>query len=256
MGRDADGGYVLPVAAVDAADGLLSLGLNDDWSFDRDFSRRHPGRPIVGYDPTIGRLKFLRRAVARTVALPLAVLVKPRRRRRSWHILSHAWRVCLDYGRFFGRAAYHRKLWIAGRTAPGSVSLADALADPVLAGCRHLALKVDIEGAEYAAFASLPDAALASVGFIAIEFHALDRHLPEVEALARRLARDFAVAHVHANNHGPLLDGRPTVIELVWARRSLLPAPRPGTTAPELPLAGLDQSNRPGGEDIALRFVG
>lgn len=252
MGRDADGGYVLPAAAAEAADGLLSLGLNADWSFDRDFATRHPGAPIVGYDPTIGRLKFLRRALVRTLALPLTLLIKPG---RSWRILLQAWSACLDYGRFFGPVATHRRLWIAGQTAPGSSSLADALADPAFACCRRLMLKVDIEGAEYAAFASLPVEALGNVGLIAVEFHALDRHLPEVEALARRLSGEFAVAHVHANNHAPLIGGKPTVIEVVWARRALLPAPLAGDRAPELPIPGLDRPNSRVKPDIALRFA-
>lgn len=252
VGRAHDGGYVLPEAAFAAADGLLSLGLNDDWSFDRDFARRHPGAPIIGYDPTIGRPKLLRRALTRTLALPLALLVSPR---RSWRNFVRVWDACLDYGRFFGPVARHRKLWIAAATAPGSISLADALADSAFAGRDRVILKVDIEGAEYAAFAALPDASLGRVSLIAVELHGLDRHLADVQALARRLARDFAVAHVHANNYGPLVGGMPTVIEIVWARRSLLPAPPPGIAAPALPLAGLDAPNDPARPDIALSFA-
>ena len=250
LGRDNDGGYVAPKPVMGQVDGLLSLGLNDDWSFDRDFARLHPSAPIVGYDPTINRLKFILKAISRVVILPLAVLVKPR---RSISRTVHACHVALDYGRFFGKQAVHHRLWLAETPGPGAVTLSAALADPAFAGRKRLVVKMDIEGAEYGVFASLPDPDLSNVGLLLVEFHDLSAHLAEVETLARRLARDFAVVHVHANNFGPVIDGLPQVIEVAWARRNLL-SPGAHGSAGELPLPGLDQPNHARRPDIALRF--
>lgn len=250
LGRDHDGGYVAPKGVIDQVDGLLSLGLNDDWSFDRDFAQLHPSAPIAGYDPTINQVKFILKAIGRIMILPLAVLIKPR---DGPFRTVHACRVALDYGRFFGRHATHRRLWVAAAPGPDVVTLSTALADPAFAGRKRLVMKMDIEGAEYGAFASLSDGEFARLGLLLVEFHDLGAHLAELETLARRLARDFAVVHVHANNFGPVIDGLPQVIEVAWARRDLLPAGAPGS-AGELPLPGLDQPNHARRPDIALRF--
>ena len=37
IGRDNDGGYVLPQRIFNFCDGLLSYGINKDWSFERIF---------------------------------------------------------------------------------------------------------------------------------------------------------------------------------------------------------------------------
>lgn len=250
MGRDNDGGYVLPEAAIASADALLSLGLNDDWSFDRAFNRLRPGAPIMGYDPTISRGKFWLKALGRTLVLPLAMLVKPR---RSLTRCLHSWRVAADYGPFFGGPARHVRLWISDRTDDGRIALGDALAAPVFAGARRLVLKMDIEGGEYPAFASLPLSALAQTSLILVEFHDLSGRLPELERLARSLSPDFAVVHVHANNFAPIRNGIPDVLEVVWMRRGICVVD-PGQPMPELPLPGLDQPNRSWLPDIILRF--
>lgn len=249
MGRDHDGGYVLPAAAVEACDGLLSLGLNDDWSLDRDFVRLHPTAPVVGYDPTISLSKFMGKALSRTLVYLVGCLFAPASNLRR---LSHVWFVALDYRRFFGRRALHRRLWIAGKSAPGSSTLAEALAEPAFAGCRRLFVKMDIEGAEYPAFAGQDFGSLAKVGLLAVEFHQVSDKLGELEALTRVLQPDFAIAHIHANNCGGLTRGIPEVLEVVWVRRALLP---PGASAaPNLPIPGLDQPNTPRLPEITLRF--
>jgi hypothetical protein len=50
IGRSQDGGYIVPESIVRQADGLLSLGLGDDWSFDQHWHDFHPTQPIHMYD--------------------------------------------------------------------------------------------------------------------------------------------------------------------------------------------------------------
>jgi len=49
LGRNNDGGYVLPVEALEAADVLMGYGIADDISFEREFSRRF-NKPSFGFD--------------------------------------------------------------------------------------------------------------------------------------------------------------------------------------------------------------
>ena len=251
MGRDNDGGYVLPLAALGSCDGLLSLGINDDWSLDRAFARSRPGAPIACYDPTISRAGFIRKALTRTPFYALGCLVHPARQLPR---LRQLWLPALDYGRFFGSLAHHRPLWISDRPGPGRRTLGEAVADPALAGARCLFLKMDIEGAEYPALLAREAGALARVGLLAVEFHDVPARKAELAAIARDLAEAFAIAHVHANNCGAVRLGEPEVIEVVWIRRSLLPPSPP--PPPSLPIPGLDQPNNPRLPEIAVTFAG
>ena len=37
LGINADGGYVVPIESVRKSDGLVSLGISSEWSFDAEF---------------------------------------------------------------------------------------------------------------------------------------------------------------------------------------------------------------------------
>jgi hypothetical protein len=76
-GRDGDGGYVLPAAEMRDCDALLSLGVNDDWSFEQAFHAVRP-RPVDAYDPTVSRVGFLLRALKPLLVAPIALLRRPR----------------------------------------------------------------------------------------------------------------------------------------------------------------------------------
>ena len=48
-----DGGYLVPKSAVDHAQGLLSFGLGDDFTFDQDWHHLKPADPIHMYDASV-----------------------------------------------------------------------------------------------------------------------------------------------------------------------------------------------------------
>ena len=39
IGRDNDGGYLVSKSDIEKSDVLIGLGINDDWSFERDFKK-------------------------------------------------------------------------------------------------------------------------------------------------------------------------------------------------------------------------
>ena len=53
IGRPNDGGYVIPKTVFKLCDGLLSFGINKDWSFEKDFSNRNPKANIHCYDYSV-----------------------------------------------------------------------------------------------------------------------------------------------------------------------------------------------------------
>ena len=230
VGRDGDGGYVLPAAAFDEVDAVLSFGVSDDWSFEESCLLRRPGRPVHAYDPTVGLWTFFRRSLKRRFGSE----------RRPG--------VFFSYLRFFSGNRRHFSEWVGGR--PGQTGVLRAAER--LGPSARLLVKMDIEGAEYGVLGEL--AALAPrLACLVIEFHDVPAHADEIAELVRRLAPTHPVVHLHGNNFAPLgPDGvTPTVIELTFARAGLLPADQP-LFAGSLPRAGLDQPNNREWPDYVL----
>jgi hypothetical protein len=104
---------------------------------------------------------------------------------------------------------------------------------------KRIVLKIDVEGAEWDSFLSLPDATLEQIDQLAVEFHWMEdeqfrwvqdeKHLRVV----RRLAQFFHVAHMHFNNGGCVGDLAPFPS---WAYEVLFVSKR---------LAAVDPSRKP-----------
>lgn len=118
-------------------------------------------------------------------------------------------------------------------------------------------LKMDIEGDEWALLAETGRAAFRPYRQIVIELHWFDRlgdrSVREVVLTGvRNLTRDFAVVHVHANNHAPMLSFggflAPCVLEATLVKRSRY---RLRPSEEEFPTP-LDTPNNPNKPDMWL----
>ena len=49
IGRDHDGGYLVSASDIENSQLLISLGVNDDWSFEEQFKKRRD-IPTLAYD--------------------------------------------------------------------------------------------------------------------------------------------------------------------------------------------------------------
>ena len=128
-------------------------------------------------------------------------------------------------------------------------------------GCRDLILKMDVEGAEWAALLHLPDRFLEHFRQILVEFHDCSR-LDDAEH-AQTMLRVFSllnvshrVVHIHANNWSSydLVGGIPfpSVLEVSYVRQDVcttVPSKRTFPTSLDMP----NDANRP---DYALPFWG
>jgi hypothetical protein len=63
---------------------------------------------------------------------------------------------------------------------------------------RRIALKIDVEGAEWSSLLTVPDEVLGQIDQMAVEFHWVEDE--QSLAVVRRLKQFFEVAHIHFNN--------------------------------------------------------
>lgn len=207
-----DGGYVM----LDDFNGLncaLSFGISVDDSWDFEVARR--GVRVLQFDHTID-------------AAP------------STHELLE----------------FH-KTRIAAKPGPGVETLSNLVRANSKPGRPDILLKIDIEGDEWGVFAETPIEDISRCAQILCEFHDV-RRLCNDEAMRRmsgvfeKLSSAFAVAHVHANNCGPLCNVAnvpvPDVLEILYVNRA-----RYETTATdEIFPTALDAPNLPSMPDIFL----
>ena len=53
LGKDNDGGYCVPKKSVMNSDFLFSFGLNDDWSFEKDFINKNSKTRVFVFDKSV-----------------------------------------------------------------------------------------------------------------------------------------------------------------------------------------------------------
>ncbi|MGB3617293.1 MAG: hypothetical protein WBA12_04190 [Catalinimonas sp.] len=235
LGQKYDGGYLVATNSVMNTERLISLGVQFDWSFERDF-RRLKYVPLEAYDHTVTP----REAAIYLMKGTLNTLLEPR---RITNLLKRVGAV-LDY-RFFFRDTARHHLKMVGYDLPGGTSLTSIVRQ--FPGER-LFLKVDIEGWEYRILDEIVACADQLEG-LAMELHDVDIHHARLEAFVRALP--LSLVHVHANNHGGV-DGRgdPVVLEMTFSR---LP---PSTQAEFVPLPhSRDQPNDPTLPEVELQFA-
>jgi hypothetical protein len=253
LGRDGDGGYLVPAAALAPAALLLSAGLHDDWSFEKDFKRHRPDARVVAVDGTAGLRLLLWRSFPRIFQILGAVLMRNfARAKAKWAYFKKV----PDFAGFFRHEIFLRQM-LHATPAPDGVTLPELMRAhaPAAGAAPNVLLKLDIEGAEFGVLRGDLGPLLAQAAGLVVEFHRLDQHWPEFLEIVARLEPDFVVAHVHGNNYEPLIPGTdvPRSIEVTWLNRRLAP-PHPAPSAQAYPLANLDQPCNLKAPDYALRF--
>jgi hypothetical protein len=252
LGPRGDGGYVVPGVAVERAVCLLSLGVKQDWSFERAFVAANARSRVIGVDPSVGPALFARQIATNAAGIVAAALSgRQRERRRRAAVLSRS----IDYFRFFGRRHRHvRRRAVGAPRAASDISLGGLLDDVAQAPPLGVFLKMDIEGGEYDV---VPHVAAHAARFAAVvvEFHGIGRRPARFVDALDALESGFRIVHVHGNNYGGYAPevGLPDVLEVTWLNLELLPGPT--TASPHrYPRPGLDWPNTPSRPDLDLRF--
>jgi hypothetical protein len=108
---------------------------------------------------------------------------------------------------------------------------------------------MDIEGGEYNWLSSISDEQLQKFKQIVIEFHGITNdgwgcsYGEKVKCL-EKLANSHYIIHAHGNNHGPVCNNIPDVIELTYVNKKYFDSV-PNFNTSQLPAPNLDNHNNP-----------
>jgi hypothetical protein len=250
LGLEKDGGYVVPSAQVRQAAVLLSLGVNEDWSFDRAFVALSPAARVVAVDHTVGPAWFMKRTTEGLVdAMAHAVRGDARRTRKPLAVARNA----MDYFGFFSPPHRHIAKRVATRDSDAEITIARLLA---IAGAGDLGafVKMDVEGAEYELIPAII-AHQSRINCLVAEFHAACRKPARFNDAVAQLLHHFRIVHIHGNNYGAFdeVNQFPDAVEITFVNSALVPEP-PAPSRHAYPRAGLDFPNHPRRPDYPLRF--
>ncbi len=252
LGPNGDGGYVIPGDQIKSCELLISLGLSDNWLFDKEFLARNPTARVIGVDHTVGPWWFLRRIFIYLWKIPLYALIGNRRKISKY---ATKLRNCVGYFFFFREPHSHLKRRVSTSGGRLDISLGQILDSNLGRPARHdVFLKMDIEGSEYGVVQDIVQYQN-RIRCIAAEFHDLDKRTEEFNESMQSLSQHFCIVHIHGNN-GSAYDYTndfPSAAEITFINKSLIEWDLP-FSAFQYPRERLDFPNNPAAPDYRLHF--
>ena len=202
IGRDNDGGYLVSQSDIDKSDVLIGLGINDDWSFERDFIKQNDVE-VFAYDASISQKYFFKQFLK-----SLIIFYKPK-------IAFHWLKVIWDYLNFFSKPNHHHIKKYVGLNSENNIHCTlSSILD--CSKYKNIYLKIDVEGSEYR-FLNTLILHQNRISGLVLELHDCDLHLKTIERFIDRF--NLRLAHIHANNYAPIRldDGLPIAMELTFS---------------------------------------
>ena len=246
LGRSYDGGYVVNQRALHNA-GLISFGINDDWSFERDFSL-HSNQHILMYDGSVSLEKFKRDyyyALADTVSLRFlyAVIRNPTAAKQHAMHINNAKNLYLGFKDISGlKQANFYSLFVSSFSDATHVTTEDVFAKTN----EKLSyfMKINIEGNEYRILDTIQQHEHRITGMV-VEFHNVDIMFHEFRDYIQVLKQYFHITHLHANNRSPVMPkfNLPGVWEITFLNRRMMTADAILMNDHHYPLSDMDFPN-------------
>jgi hypothetical protein len=242
-GRANDGGYVCSQKFVQESDCLLSFGINDDWSFEKNFVG-NVRCTCYAFDFSIRRNSLIKRSGTQLKYF-FGDLVKrrPVQFGRLGKSISDAIKF-LDFNIFF---RIH-KFYAFGLDKENAGVFLDfsTIIQQYLPEKKNIFLKVDIEGMEYDVMDDILEFE-ERIGSMVLEVHHIHSRFAAFQTLMHSLQKYYHIYHIHENNYSDMTStsGFPDAIELSLVRKDIAgPVPYYPDLS-HLPLKNLDMLNNP-----------
>lgn len=238
IGNLADGGYAMSLSAIKRSDAFLSLGLGENWSFEKAISDIKPTGTIDIYDNTVSFSFFVIKAFKGFVKLCLLQDSKS-------NFLARLKRL-KDYYSFWVKNPRntHHRVRISNESFEKVLSFHPTRGS--------IGLKIDIEGSEWEIL-DLIVQNKSRFEFVLLEIHDFDIHVDQLRSFLNDLSDRFVLAHLHANNFETLgSNGFPRVFEITLLREPNIFTTREYRS--ELPIVGLDVPNAKNRPDYLIEF--
>tara|TARA_B100000780_G_scaffold235042_1_gene175550 strand:- start:3918 stop:4649 length:732 start_codon:yes stop_codon:yes gene_type:complete len=226
IGKNNDGGYLIGSHSIKKAKNLISLGIHDDWSFEKKIFELNGDIKVFCYDDQTS-IKFLIKKILNNFFF-------------FFFNLQFS-KLVLSITKLFEFIYISRKIKFTKK----KIAFGDL--EKITNNLEDLFIKIDIEGSEYRIFEDLLKIQ-DKVVCLVIEFHDIDLHMDRIEKFINKTKLELI--HIHPNNYCSLDQfGNPTTIEVSFEKNPT--AVNDLYTIPH----DLDQNCNPNGPDINISFL-
>ena len=240
IGPKSDGGYIVHKDSINLTKKIITCGLNDDWKFEKNFTKLNNHCFVEAYDHTIDKDFWYQRFKKDIIHF---FLLKKLRLSKIIKMFDY-----IDYKIFFKKKNIHfLKKVVRDSKKEDEISLTN-----IIDNFEDIFLKIDIEGNEYEI---LPEVTKHSEKIISliVEFHDIDSNLDKIEKFIIE-NKFLKLIHIHANNYKDInTNGNPNDIELTFVNKNKINISNERSQK-SYPIHGLDYKNLKRKKDIELKF--
>tara|TARA_Y100001970_G_C14096879_1_gene783207 strand:- start:431 stop:1213 length:783 start_codon:yes stop_codon:yes gene_type:complete len=240
IGPKSDGGYIVHKDSINLTKKIITCGLNDDWKFEKNFTKLNNHCFVEAYDHTIDKEFWYQRFKKDIIHF---FLLKKLRLSKIIKMFDY-----IDYKIFFKKKNIHfLKKVVRNSKKEDEISLTN-----IIDNFEDIFLKIDIEGNEYEI---LPEVTKHSEKIISliVEFHDIDSNLDKIEKFIIE-NKFLKLIHIHANNYKDInTNGNPNDIELTFVNKNKINISNERSQK-SYPIHGLDYKNLKRKKDIELKF--
>ena len=237
LGRNNDGGYLVGKNSVFKSNALISFGIHDDCSFEKDFKNLKNSQ-VLCFDYTVDNkfwFKKFRRALRKFF------------KGEIWLIKEFFFNI-YNYKKFFNKGdSFFYKKKIVGKNdndlQSNEININKIIKNFDLKP--KFFLKIDIEGSEYEILQDIISFS-SYINALVIEFHDVHLNLNKITNFIENI--DLKLIHVHPNNNSNCVNNIPIVLEFSFERNPIMVGDN--VSFPHY----LDQKNNKREDDLSLDF--
>ena len=242
LGSIDDGGYVLPLKDVKNSDVLISLGISDNWDFEKDFSKISNAK-ILAYDHSIDSNFWISKFKKDLIKFMKFKIFKPK---KIYKMIQY-----IDFLFFFRFKKKNQFFLKKIGSANECVSINEIVSCHINENDK-IFLKIDIEGSEYGILDQIVSIKDKIQGLI-IEFHDVSKNLHIIKKFLEKIKDYLNVVHIHPNNYSVKeVNQFPEALELSISSINLKNSDLDNFR--EYPIRGLDFPNSKRSLDIKFDF--
>jgi len=242
IGRNEDGGYIVPKEILNKSNFLLSFGMGSHWNFEEDFLKYSIKNKVHIYDHTVDLFFFIYR-IYKSI-------------KRIFYFKSSIKNVVYKYNELINFLKINKKRFIhykekvdikKNQFCTDLITIFSRISE------KKLILKIDIEGDEYKILKNILNF-LDKIELLIIEFHEIDIKREKFVMIIKEIQNNYNIIHLHGNNAtGYCDDGLPRTIEITFLKKNIdkiLPLKKIN----KFPINGLDFPNLPYVQDLEINF--
>lgn len=216
FGSKFDGGYLLNENDILKSDTLISLGIHENWDFEKELYEKYNFKKIILFDPETSNFLIFKYLLKSVIKLNFRNIILNFKKFNEFKILkSHS---------IFFKKKFDKNLI------------------PSFIESRNILLKIDIEGDEYKNIDFILDNQNI-INCLVIEFHDIDNHINTIKSFISKFKLNLI--HTHINTYSKKEN---IVLELTFSKNSIITNDKWA----QISLDNIDFPNHPNHKNIKI----